>query len=429
MFVIIKTFVMRKTVLLFAALLAGTAALHAQTWYPIQTGTTKKLNVIDFPSALVGYIGGNDSLLLRSMDGGQTWQEVVYSGVTFYPGGEHIVNLQFLTEFDGYMTVGPYSGTYKTTNGGVTWQPVLLPSNMCFNEGLYFFNETNGFIGGSGCFQGELIDRQYGGTWSAATLSFQTGASENRVTDIDFYNLSFGLASSAGGRLLRTTDGGQTWDSIPSPLGTTHPIHSVQILNDTLCYAAYSHDGNGFGILISEDAGLTWEVDMASATFFYPHFYDLHVAGSGLLYTGGRPGWDTTGVIFSYAAASNNWTLGSVDHPINSISSYSDSVVFAAGDNGYLVTNVQPSVIGLDEWEASSKQVQVYPNPSSDEVSVAFYPVSEHPSYRLFTTSGKLVQTGTLEKNRLNVAQLPAGTYLLQISDGEWSYRGSIVRN
>jgi photosystem II stability/assembly factor-like uncharacterized protein len=45
--------------------------LKAQVWYQVETNTHKKLNTIDFPSASIGYVGGNDSILLKSIDGGK----------------------------------------------------------------------------------------------------------------------------------------------------------------------------------------------------------------------------------------------------------------------------------------------------------------------------------------------------------------------
>jgi photosystem II stability/assembly factor-like uncharacterized protein len=110
---------MKKLVLAFFVLQIGVGFAQT-TWYEINTGTTKKLNTINFPTNLVGYIGGNDSLLLKSTDGGETWNELAYSGVTYYPGDEHILNLKFVTENIGYMTTGPYGGAYKTIDGGTT---------------------------------------------------------------------------------------------------------------------------------------------------------------------------------------------------------------------------------------------------------------------------------------------------------------------
>src|SRR5690606_35849383 len=97
-----------------------------------------------FASPAVGYIGGNDSLLLKTTDGGFTWNQVSYTGVTFFSSGEHIVDLEFVSESVGYMTVGPYSGTYKTTDGGSTWTPINFIGAMCYNYGMYLFSEDNG---------------------------------------------------------------------------------------------------------------------------------------------------------------------------------------------------------------------------------------------------------------------------------------------
>jgi photosystem II stability/assembly factor-like uncharacterized protein len=119
--------------------------VNADTWNQISSGTQKKLNTIDFPSSSVGYIGGNDSLLLKTTDGGVTWQKLNFSGITFLPGGEHIINMQFVNDTVGFITVGPYSGSYKTVNGGLTWTALPLPGNMCYNQGLFFSDENNGF--------------------------------------------------------------------------------------------------------------------------------------------------------------------------------------------------------------------------------------------------------------------------------------------
>jgi len=397
-------------------LLLGTAAATAQTWTQIPVPTQKQLNAIDFPSASVGYIGGNDSILLKTTNGGRTWQKVSYTGVTFYPGNEHILNLQFVSETVGYMTVGPYSGAYKTVNGGTTWSLLSASMGLCSNEGLFFFDENNGFIGGAGCFQGEMIDRQSGGTWSAATVNFPGIAAEDLVTDIDFYSSSLGIATSFGGRFLRTTNGGQTWDSIQSPLEN---LTSVAFVNDTLCYAGYALNGSGFGLLISTDAGLTWEEDMETATFFYPNFNDVHVTGSGAIYTGGKPGFDNTGVLFSFAPADGWWNPGSVDETIYAISSYNDSIVFAVGNEGYVITNVNPATLTVAENEL--QPLTVYPNPTRDVLafSAPELRADEPVTFRVFSASGELIREETTTGQQLNVEALTNGMYFLEVQQHE----------
>lgn len=416
---------MKKYLFLFLALLTGGMSATAQNWFQIPTGTTKRLNTIDFPSSTVGYIGGNDSLLLKTTDGGQTWNPVAFSGITFYPNGEHFVKLQFITETIGFAAVGPYSGSYKTTDGGLTWTILPLSGNLCFNEGLYFFDENNGVIGGSGCFQGELVDRLSGGTWSTATISYENFDANNRITDIDFRG-SLGLASSQGGRFLRTTDGGQTWDSIISPHGNSVPLLSIAIIDDTLCYAGFDHmDGSGFGLLRSHDAGLTWSDETEMATFFYPDFYGIHLATNGQVYTGAKSYFDDGGIIFT--RNDQFWIYESVDLPVYDFSSYGDSVVFGVGDSGYVVTNVPLAILSADELTDEALVFTVSPNPTDGKItfSTAF---SENAQYRLFTMEGKLAGTGILSEQELDLTVFPSGSYILHVKDRESVFTTRVIR-
>lgn len=426
MFVKDKTFIMKKYLFLFLALLTGGMSAIAQTWFQVPTGTTKKLNTIDFPSSTVGYIGGNDSLLLKTTDGGHTWNPVPFSGISFANQGDHFVKLQFVSEMIGFAAVGPYSGSYKTIDGGLTWTVLPLSGNLCFNEGLYFFDENNGIIAGSGCFQGELVDRLSGGTWSASTINFMNLDAMNRITDVDFRG-SLGLASSYGGRFLRSTDGGQTWDSIASPHGNSVPLLSIAIIDDTLCYAGFDHfDGSGFGLLRSHDGGLTWSDEMDMATFFYPDYYGIHLAVNNNVYAGAKSYFGVGGLIFT--RANQSWNYETVDQAIYDFSSYGDSVVFGVGDSGYVVTNVPLAILSTEDLMNKTADFSVSPNPTDGKInfSTAF---SENTTYNVFTLEGKSVEAGTLTGQELDLTLLPAGTYILRIKDKDLVFTTRVIRH
>lgn len=419
---------MKTIKLMLLAVLFSWGARAQTTWYEIPTNTTKKLNTIQFPSSNIGYIGGNDSLLLKTTDGGETWNVLPYTGVTFYPGGEHIINLKFVSETAGYMAVGPYSGTYKTTDGGSTWTPVMTSGNLCFNEGLFFFDEQNGFIGGSGCFQGELIDKMTSGTLSAATINTSTNGSDNRVVDIDFYDTSFGLAVSRSGYLLRTTDGGSNWDTIPSGLATGVPLTSVVIINDTLAYAGYDDLGSGFGLLKTTDAGLTWSMDLESSTFYYPAFLSLHESGDGSIYSGAQPSFGDNGLIFEWTATTA-WYFYEVDQPIHAMHSYSDSVVFGVGDSGYAVVNQPLGALGMEKNTGSDFAFEVYPNPSSDQILIRTKTALSNAQVTITSMSGARMMQEFLNGSPISVEHLPAGVYIIQVSDGQRFATTRFIRN
>lgn len=409
-------------------ILAGSLVAQPQQWFEVASGTNKKMNVVDFPSANVGYIGGNDSLLLKTTDGGKTWIPLNYSGVTFFPNEENIVNLKFVNELVGFMTVGPYSGVYKTINGGVSWT-LVQNLNTCFNQGLFFFDENNGFVGGSGCFQGEMIERLSGGVWTTATINTPTWDAENLIVDIDFSDPNFGLAASHSGYILRTTDGGLNWDTIPSPAGMQNPITSVLILNGTTALAGYVSAMTGFGMYITTDAGLTWQEDMNSATFLYPDFLCLHQSQNGRVFSGGSSQSMNEGVIFEVSDDLSDWTYSLVDHSINSIDGYYDSVVFAVGDSGYILVNVDLAVLNVNENQTLMENVVIYPNPVSDILHISASPIlsEENARIRIVSLNGEVVLEQVFTPT-LDLREFQTGIYILEIESGNVISREKISK-
>jgi len=344
-----------------------TFTAQSQTWHVIPSGTSKKLNTISFPSSLVGYIGGADSLILKTTNGGITWSPITFTGVTFYPGGDDILDIVFTTEMEGYITVGPYSGTYKTSDGGLTWN---LVNNIyiCFNLGMYFFDANNGFLGGAGCFSGEIINRLANGVWNETNVNPSYIQQEGMINNFDFSTLQHGLATSTGDYFFHTTDGGVTWDTLPNSLQETDTLTDVQYINNSTVLATYVHGQNGsFGVLISHDAGLTWQPEGQSATFFYPNMFAIEKSDNGHVYIGGENSFTSggldPGLIYHSPGDLIIWTYQSVAEGIRDLGSYNDSIVFAVGENGYIIVNQDP--VTLDQIEnVLLPEIIVYPNPN-----------------------------------------------------------------
>lgn len=391
---------------------------NAATWTQIPTGSTKQLNCIDFPSNNVGYIGGNDSLLLKSTDGGLTWNEVAYSGISFFPNGENFVNLDFVTEDIGFAVVGTHGSVFKTSDGGSTWtQFINSMSNMCYVQGMYFFDENKGIVGGSGCFSGEYFDRYDNGTWTGSSV-FWSWDGNDRITNIDFYDANYGLATSLSGLVFKTMDGGVNWDTISTGLWQPE-LHDVTIVNDTLAYIAYGEDG--IGVLHTTDGGDTWSIDNTSGTFLYPTFFAAHTSAATVTYIGGRPSFGTHGTIFSHGINDQWWWYDDVDQAIYDIDSYSDSTVFAVGDSGYVITNADPLTLGIAS-SPTDLQFGVYPNPTADNVMLELGDFEgDLIQIRLYDLHGKLIRNierGFATRLDLDLQNIPNGVYLIEVSDG-----------
>lgn len=398
---------------------------NAQNWTLVESGTEIQLNTIDFGTEMVGYIGGNDSLLLKTDNGGETWSPVSYSGVSFYQDNEHILKLDFISETLGFMTTGPYGGTYKTTDGGLTWQSLFESTNFCFNSGLFMTDENNGFVGGSGCFQGELIERQTAGTWNQLDISASSGAAENYINDFSFFG-QMGLAASNGGSIFTTIDGGSTWVKRSTPLGADARITSVAIISATLAYAGYEITGatTANGLLISTNGGLTWSDDLNSATFPDPVYYDLFEANSGSFYAMGDADADPTGTLL-FTNDFSMWFSLAVSHPLRAMQASNATRLFAVGDSGYIITN-EPFT-GLAEHQNNSPKIGLFPNPASEQITLSGLPQNTQ-TIEITDPSGRLTAQFTLQNNSINISSLSPGIYTLTSQNGSDIRHASFVK-
>ncbi len=410
-----------KKLIYSICLLCSTGGISQTTWLEVTTPTTKNLNCIVFASPEVGYIGGEDSVLLKTVDGGLTWDELSYSGITFAIEGDDFLELDFISDEIGFATMGPYSGTYKTIDGGLTWTQLITSGSLCFNHGVYFFNEDEGFVGGSGCFQGEQMDKFSSGISSAVIINTPTFITTDMIVDIDFdldMFASVGLAVSAGGRILRTTDSGLTWDTLSSPLGIHVPLTSVTIVNSSLAYVGYD-DGSGIGgLMMSIDGGLTWSFDSNTSSFYYPIFHDVHTTSLDRIYSGTTSTTLNSGLILESNVA-DIWNMYPVDEPINSMTSVNDTIIWGAGKNGYLVRSINAGELSIDP-ESLEGKVELFPNPANDFFTVNFSDQVESNDFyiEVFSMDGKMVKNSKPGISLVQISDLNSGNYIVRVRNG-----------
>ncbi|MEO9532541.1 MAG: T9SS type A sorting domain-containing protein [Crocinitomicaceae bacterium] len=408
-----------KTILTLLIAVATTVSFSQTTWYEVATGVDNKLNVIDFPSANVGYIGGNDTLLLKSIDGGKTWNPVNHAGLNVFPGGEDIVDLQFFSEEIGFMVVGPYGGTYKTVDGGLNWTAITVSGNLCYQEALFFFSENEGFIGGSGCFEGELIDLYDGSSTNQATMNDNGLGGGEAIVDIDFLNSNYGLAASSGGRIFRTTDGGNNWDSIPINVGQNATLNSIEITADSIAFAGISYPGGSNGVLKTTDWGLNWFIDTYTPfPVLTMNFHDTHLGSNGILYAPCTM-ISTSGFrIFENpdpGASWSGWNQETVGQPIYNMTSYADSVVWGVGDSGYVVVNTPPTSLSVWEYD-QLVEFNLFPNPTNNVLNIELVGAGSNlRQITIYDLSGKKLMDLNPIQKQIDVSSLTTGVYLLEV--------------
>jgi photosystem II stability/assembly factor-like uncharacterized protein len=154
--------------------------------------------------------------------------------------------LQFVDETDGWLVM-PYGNTgsaiLATTNGGVTWRISYLTTYTNSVDGIDFLNARDGWA----LTAKHLLRTADGGeTWQVLS----TGDQDGGFASFDFVTPSDGWAITEGDTLISTTDGGESWASVVTPVAPA-----------AICPASGSHlwmSGTNEAIYESQDAGTQW---------------------------------------------------------------------------------------------------------------------------------------------------------------------------
>ena len=232
-----------------------------ETWalnYPL-TGTIDGLEKIEFVSVNKGFAVGYD-LFLKTEDGGDTWTPItVGTDIWRYN------NLTFYNELVGYAVAFTNSSgiqTFLTSDGGETWTQGASSANMG-TIAVGYADETTLFSTGNNQVISKSTDG--GDTWTV----IRTGTPTFVNLEVAFTDLDNGMVSGEDGELLITHDSGDTWSSFSTGYHNFYGLH----YEGSELYAA----GTDQDIYYSSDDGETWVVlhnGENVATFYEIQFFD-----------------------------------------------------------------------------------------------------------------------------------------------------------
>jgi hypothetical protein len=103
-----------------------------------------------------------------------------------------------------------------------------------------------------------------------------------------------------------------------------------------------------------------------------------------------------------------SWTIG---EPVIATVSNSNNTVTQGFQQSKL------TVTAINEIQFSDVEIKVYPNPTSDYVTVHFSKILENPGYLLFDLSGKLLVQKNIESTDMNIDmnRYSGGSYILKL--------------
>ncbi|MBK8551622.1 MAG: T9SS type A sorting domain-containing protein [Ignavibacteria bacterium] len=295
-------------------------------WTQLPTGSSAFLTSIFFTDINTGYIGGMNGYLAKTTNGGNSWtvQDPIFAS-------PFVRDISFINSNTGYLC-GDDGFIRKTTTGGTTWFP--LTTNTSF--GIYGIDAVDEFHVYASVTNGSILRSTDGG---ASFTSVPVSA--NQMLTVDFSSSDTGYAAGQGGVVYRTTNAGLSWTFLnASTLNNFWDIYALN--NNDLYLAAYygtlrrtDDGGNNFKnafvnnallegiqmlnsmigyacgldgvILKTTDGGVTWDQQISNSTeslqaLFFPDARTGYMVGSGGTFLKTTDGGDN----FSVAVLSPN---------------------------------------------------------------------------------------------------------------------------
>ncbi len=248
--------VLRLIVFSFLLMIFGGLNLQAQSGWSSRPATTDgDLVAVFFTSSDRGWIAGDDGYLASTNDGGKTWNQYPLNAT------ENINEIYFRNDDNGYLVAG--RKLFITRDAGRSWQETRIYRTTEFGLArpeflsIRFSDKKRGYIVGSVLKKSgddevvvdSLLMRTIDGgdTWQRITVPLKT-----ELFHLDFSGNSHGWIVGDKGVILATEDEGSTW--VKQDSGVTRALYNVDFRNDKNGYAV----GGKGTILRTEDGGRTW---------------------------------------------------------------------------------------------------------------------------------------------------------------------------
>jgi photosystem II stability/assembly factor-like uncharacterized protein len=201
----------------------GIEVIPGRGWIDQSNGalTLNNLNGVHFPDGLNGWAVGDVGTILATNDAGVHWHRQT-SNSTGYS-----LNSVFFTGALRGFVVGSAGRILETTDGGTSWKVrtgIDTDAGRGLND-IYFVTSSVGFIVGN---TGLILRTTDGGTTWTRLLPGVTGVDLLSVWATNLPGPEIrAWAVGAGGEIVGTDDGGDSWQNTITPGVPTQDLHAV----------------------------------------------------------------------------------------------------------------------------------------------------------------------------------------------------------
>ncbi|WP_373511061.1 YCF48-related protein [Persicitalea sp.] len=361
-------------------------------------------NDIFFATDFIGVAVGNYGKIVRTTDGGQTWNRVAFADKF------DLSSVHFTSPSTGWLA-SRTNGLYKTTDGGLSWnRSYAIPSDLGLSK-VFFTNNDNGWL-----LSPNAVWKTTNGGY---TWTLVHNVSSAYIEDIFFADASTGWLS-IGSEIKKTTDGGSTWNTVltASEYGYFYKVF-------------FSSASEGWavgrrGLHKTTNGGSTW-TDYSGAVPFGLEFRDVYFSDSN------HGTVVSSGGIYRTTNGGSSWNLTNAP-PIDPLSVFmrSSDKAWAAGRGGRLLTGYQTA--SSYDWKttlgygANSGASVVSQRTALDFVNNEIGWVGNGNDFMLKTTNGGKVWEKTTLKDVYDVDFIDENTGYA-VAKGISSFPASIYKS
>jgi photosystem II stability/assembly factor-like uncharacterized protein len=217
---------------------------------------------IYFPTADTGYAVGDAGIILKTVNAGANWTIDTNTAHTSLP----LNSVYFTNANTGYIVGG--SLILKTINGGTNWTKLTsgLLNNSVLNS-VYFTNADTGYaVGASATGDSSIIINT---TNAGANWAMQINGLGSSSSLLSVYFPATDTGYAVGDATLKTTDGGNHWTIQSSIIDLWN---SVYFPNTNTGYIV----GNGGFIIKTSNGGISWDTSLVPGSLTLHSLFSVH---------------------------------------------------------------------------------------------------------------------------------------------------------
>lgn len=388
---------------LCALLIGGIAPAFGQ-WVQVASGTTSSLKDIYFINDSVGFCVGGGSLIgfpnqdtavvLRSLDGGETWSTVFQESLVAFSSvmakGDTVVCFGRSSSTDGLL--------WSSYDNGTSWMKDTLASGINFGGHAAFLGPDVLYTSLQDLV---LLDQ--------AAHTTQTLFIPNNMALFSI-DANYVYVVSMEKALYRSADEGLNWDPIPCILSDSvgpWQISEMKVLyvaGDTVIITgSYNHV-----FAYTTDLGLNWTVDV------YGVGGDMEIVSLDTLY-----GYvNSSSIIVSTDRGVSSQVQQQLSSTVRKIFLLRGTQQgWVCGDNGMIYKTTNGGfATGVPDRMALPAQITIQPNPAHDRITMVVPIGMKVESIELLDSAMKRVRHFHVGVRLLNTQGLATGPYLLKIN-------------